>query len=80
MSVTDIAIQQSNLNSYLTSPVTKETQTLRDSVEKAILPISMVRMLPTSTTWFLLKSKLHYLRASWPTSRGTRPAPPSCWV
>lgn len=36
MSVTDIAVQQSNLNSYLTSPVTKETQTLRDSVEKAM--------------------------------------------
>ena len=36
MSATDIAVQQSSLSSHLTSPVTKETQTLRDSVEKAM--------------------------------------------
>ena len=55
MSVTDIAVQQSNLNSHLTSPVTKETQTLRDSVEKAMsnyLPIWTVRKSLISTVWY----------------------------
>ncbi|CAM3538577.1 DNA-binding transcriptional regulator Fis [Parendozoicomonas haliclonae] len=36
MTVTDIAAQESTFNSNLSSPVSQETQTLRDSVEKAM--------------------------------------------